>query len=82
MFLLAAAGFVLLTTGIGLVSILRRPRGVDLLMPAQLLGTGGIAVLLLLAAGTHLPGVLDVCLVLALLAACVSAAFVKAWGAR
>jgi multicomponent Na+:H+ antiporter subunit F len=44
----------------------------------QLLGTGGIAVLLLLAPAIRMPGMIDVALVLALLAAFVSVAFVKA----
>ena len=81
-FLLAAAGFVLLTAGLGLVPILRGPRGVDRLMAAQFLGTGGVAILLLVGAATGLPGVVDVCVVLALLAAFVSAAFVRAWERR
>ena len=47
-------------------------------MSAQLLGTGGIAVLLLVGAATRLPAATDVALTLALLAAFASAAFVKA----
>lgn len=46
------------------------------MMAAQLLGTGGIAVLLL-AAGSGLPAAADVALTLALLAAFASVAFVK-----
>ena len=46
-------------------------------MAAQLLGTGGIAALLLLAEATGVPAAVDVALVLALLAAFVSVAFVK-----
>jgi len=44
----------------------------------QLLGTGGVAVLLLLAPAIPVPGMIDVALVLALLAAFFSVAFVKA----
>jgi multicomponent Na+:H+ antiporter subunit F len=46
-------------------------------MAAQLLGTGGIAALLLLAQAISMPGAVDVALILALLAAFVSVAFVK-----
>ena len=51
-FLIAAAGFVLAMVALGLVRILRGPADADRMMAAQLLGTGGIAALLLLAAGT------------------------------
>ena len=76
-FLLAAAGFVLATVALGLVRILRGPNDADRMMAAQLLGTGGIAVLLLLARAMGMPAAVDVALILALLAAFVSAAFVK-----
>ena len=49
-FLFAAAGFVLATVALGLVRILRGPGDEDRIMAAQLLGTGGIAAMLLLAA--------------------------------
>ena len=76
-FLLAAAGFVLLTVALGLARILLGPSSVDRMMAAQLLGTGGIAVLLLLAAATGMSGTIDVALTLALVAAFASAAFAK-----
>jgi len=76
-FLLAAAGFVLATVALGLVRILRGPGDADRIMAAQLLGTGGIAALLLLARATGVSAAVDVALVLALLAAFVSVAFVK-----
>jgi multicomponent Na+:H+ antiporter subunit F len=44
-FLLAAAALVLLTVALGLARILIGPATVDRMMAAQLLGTGGIAVL-------------------------------------
>ena len=47
------------------------------MMAAQLLGTGGIAALLLLAAATALPAAVDVALTLALLAAFAAVAFVN-----
>jgi multicomponent Na+:H+ antiporter subunit F len=78
-FLLGTAGFVLLMVALGLVRILRGPTHADRMMAAQLLGTGGIAVLLL-AAGSGLPAAADVALILALLAAFASVAFVKSGG--
>ena len=74
---LAAAGFVLLSVAVGLVRILAGPANVDRTMAAQLLGTGGIAVLLLVAAATGTRGAEDVALGLALLAAFASVAFVN-----
>jgi len=76
-FLLAAAGFVLATVALGLVRVLRGPSDADRIMAAQLLGTGGIAVLLLLGQVMNVPAAVDVALILALLAAFVSVAFVK-----
>jgi multicomponent Na+:H+ antiporter subunit F len=75
-FLLAAAGLILLTVAIGLARILRGPQNVDRTMAAQLLGTGGIATLLLVATATDVHGTEDVALGLALLAAFASVAFV------
>jgi len=76
-FLLAAAGFVLATVALGLVRILHGPGDAERIMAAQLLGTGGIAALVLLAEATGVPAAVDVALVLALLAAFVSVTFVK-----
>ncbi len=75
-FLVLAAGFVLAMVALGLVRILRGPRDADRLMAAQLIGTGGIAALLLLAAGTGVSAVVDAALTLALLAAFAAVAFV------
>ncbi len=55
--LLAAAGLIVLTVAIGLARVLRGPDDVDRLMAVQLLGTGGIAALLLTAYATRVPGV-------------------------
>ena len=76
-FLLAAAGFVLATVAVGLFRILRGPGDDDRIMAAQLLGTGGIAALLLLAAAMSVPAAVDVALILAVLAAFITVAFVK-----
>ena len=75
--LLAAAGFILLTVAAGLVRVLRGPGDFDRMMAVQLLGTGGIASLLLIASATTVAGVEDVALGLALLAAFASVAFVN-----
>ena len=76
-FLFAAASFVLAMVALGLVRILRGPAVADRIMAAQLLGTGGIATLLLIAAATGVPAATDVALSLALLAAFASVAFVN-----
>ena len=77
-FLTAAAILVLAIVAVGLVRILLGPNAADRLMAAQLLGSGGIAALLLAGQARQMPGVVDAALVLALLAAFISVAFVKA----
>jgi multicomponent Na+:H+ antiporter subunit F len=77
-FLLGAAAFILAMVALGLVRILRGPGNADRVMAAQLLGTGGIAVVLLLGAATGESAAIDVALTVALLAAFASFAFVKA----
>jgi multicomponent Na+:H+ antiporter subunit F len=76
-FFLGAAGFLLITVALGLVRIVRGPADADRMMSAQLLGTGGVAVLLLVDAAEVVPAAVDVALTLALLAAFASVAFVK-----
>ncbi len=76
-FLILAALFVLAMVALGLWRILRGPGDADRIMAMQLLGTGGIAALLLLAAGTRVGAVVDAALTLALLAAFAAVAFVK-----
>jgi multicomponent Na+:H+ antiporter subunit F len=76
-FLTAAAIFVLAIVAAALLRILLGPSTADRLMAAQLLGTGGIATLLLVGQAIPMPGIVDVASVLALLAAFVSVAFVK-----
>lgn len=76
-FLTIMAGVVLVTVAAGLVRILYGPGDADRMMAAQLAGTGGIAVLLLLAVAGATPAIVDVALLLALLAAIASVAFVR-----
>lgn len=80
--LLAAAAFILLAAAVGLVRVLRGPGDADRVMAAQLLGTGGVAVLLLVGAATQRPAVVDVALVLTVISAFASAAFVTSAPAR
>lgn len=75
-FLKLASGFVFATVALGMVRIFYGPTRADRMMAAQLFGTGGIAALLLRSDVTATPAVTDVALVLALLAAFASAAFV------
>ena len=80
-FFFGAATLLLALVAIGLVRILSGPEDADRMMAAQLLGSGGIAVLLL-AAGGGLPGAADVALTLALLASFVAVAFVQCGASR
>jgi multicomponent Na+:H+ antiporter subunit F len=77
-FLLGASAFILAMVALGLVRVLGGPGNADRIMAAQLLGTGGIAAVLLLGAATGEDATLDVALTLALLAAFAAFAFVKA----
>ena len=74
--LLSLATLILLCIAGALWRIRRGPGQADRMMAAQLAGTGGVAVVLLLAAHTDW-GMIDVALVLALLAAFAAIAFVK-----
>ncbi len=75
--LLPALLVLLLTLAAGLVRALRGPTLQDRMLAVQLLGTGGVALLLLLAALLQSPSLLDVALVLALLAAVAVAAMTR-----
>jgi multicomponent Na+:H+ antiporter subunit F len=76
-FLFLIAGFVFAMVASGLIIILRRPGEVDRLVAAQLLGTGGVAILLILAIATKVAAIVDVALMLALFAAFAAVAFVR-----
>ena len=77
-FLFGASAFVLAMVALGLIRILRGPGDADRMMAAQLLGTGGIAALLLLGVATREAAIADVALTVAVLAAFASIAFVRA----
>jgi multicomponent Na+:H+ antiporter subunit F len=76
-FLLAMALVLLLTMSAGLVRVVIGPTPADRMMAAQLLGTSGIATLLVLALALDVPALLDVALIFALLAAVSVAAFTR-----
>ena len=75
--LLVLAAILLGSVAASLVRIHRGPTRADRMMGAQLIGTGGVAVTLLLAAAAGDWAIVDVALVLALLAAFAAVAFVK-----
>jgi multicomponent Na+:H+ antiporter subunit F len=75
--LTGAAALIILSALVGLARVLRGPTRADRLLAAQLLSTAGIGALLLLAAAGA-PALIDVALVLALVGAFASVAFVMA----
>jgi multicomponent Na+:H+ antiporter subunit F len=81
-FLFAVAAFVLGLLILGLVCVLKGVTLADRMMSAQLLGTSGIAALLLMATAVSEPAIIDVALALALLAAFASIAFATSFGDR
>jgi multicomponent Na+:H+ antiporter subunit F len=72
------AAILLVAVAASLVRTVRGPTPADRMMGAQLAGTAGIAVVILLATAQGHPGILDVALVLALLAAFAVVGFAKA----
>lgn len=76
-FMLWMAAFLVVMVALGLVRVALGPTRAERMMAAQLLGTGAIGALLLFAAATDEPAVVDVALTLALLAAFAAIAFVK-----
>jgi multicomponent Na+:H+ antiporter subunit F len=76
-FMLAAAGMILLSVAVGLVRVLHGPTPADRMMSAQLMGTGGIAGMLLLAYASQVAAVVDVALVLAVVSGFAGIAFAR-----
>jgi multicomponent Na+:H+ antiporter subunit F len=79
-FLLALVVFLLLNLVGGLVRILRGPTRGDRMLAAQLFGTTGVAVLVVLAEAVQQPALRDVALVFALLAVVNTVVFVRREG--
>lgn len=75
MFLMATA--VLGSVALGLWRVVRGPTRADAMMAAQLFGSGAVAVLLLLSHALARSHLVDVALVVVLLAAMMSVAFVR-----
>lgn len=76
-FALGLTAFLVLTLAAGLVRIMRGPTSADSMLAAQLIGTTGVGILLLLAEAMSAPALRDVALALALLAALAAVAFVR-----
>jgi multicomponent Na+:H+ antiporter subunit F len=72
-----AALVLLLTFAAGAVRVALGPTDADRMLSAQLFGTTGIAILLLLAHGLDRPALIDVALVFALLAIVAAVTFVR-----
>ncbi len=73
------AGLILLASlAASLLRVHLGPSRADRMMSAQLIGTGGVAIALVLAGAARNASMIDVALVLALLAAFAAVAFVKA----
>lgn len=75
--LYGVAAFLLANISVGLYRVARGPTHLDRMLAAQLLGTTGIAVALVLAEATGNPGGRDVALVLAVLATLAAVFFVR-----
>lgn len=74
------AGVLMASVIVGLVRVERGPGPADRMLAAQLFGTTGVAILLLLSEAMGIQALRDVALVFALLAAMAAIAFVKrAW---
>ncbi|WP_018949999.1 monovalent cation/H+ antiporter complex subunit F [Thioalkalivibrio sp. ALMg11] len=79
-FYLAAALFLLGTILLGLIRVLRGPGSGDRMLAAQLFGTTGVTILLLLSMTLEESALIDVALVFALLAVVAAVAFVRQHG--
>ena len=72
---------ILISVVVGLIRILRGPTAADRMLAAQLFGSGGVAILLILAQAMQMPSLVDVALIYALLAAVTMVVFVRRqWG--
>lgn len=75
--LLVAAVILGLNLAFSVLAMLRQQGTVDYMLTAQLLGTNGVGLMLLLAVAFQQPAFIDAALVLALLAAVVAIAFTR-----
>ncbi|MEW6353295.1 MAG: monovalent cation/H+ antiporter complex subunit F [Pseudomonadota bacterium] len=79
---LGLALFLLLNIVAGLLRVARGPTRADRMLAAQLFGSTGVAILLLLAEAQQAPALRDAALVFALLAVLATVAFVRRVGSR
>lgn len=77
-FLLMAACIILALVALSLLLILRGPANVDRMMAAQIMSTGGIAIVLLIGIASGQRMMINVALTLAILSAFAGLAFVNA----
>ncbi len=75
--LLLAALVLVLTIAAGMVRIMQGPSAADRMQAAQLFGTTGVAILLLLTYALEMPILTNVALVFALLGVVAAVAFVR-----
>jgi multicomponent Na+:H+ antiporter subunit F len=78
-FVLGVAVFLLINIVAGLLRVWWGPTAPDRMLAAQLFGTTGAAILLLLAEGLSMPSLRDVAIVAALLASISTVVFVRRW---
>lgn len=76
-FLFGVALILFVAAGAGFVRILRGPTNADRMLAAQLFGTIGIALMLLLSEAMAQPAAQDVAFIFAVLAALAALAFVR-----
>lgn len=74
---MSIAAFILITLILGLVRVFRGPTMADRILTAQLIGTTGVAIILLLAKAMQMQSLIDVALVFALLSAVTATVFVQ-----
>ena len=77
MFILALALVLMAAIAAGLIRVAIGPTPSDRMMGAQLMGTSGIGVILILAPVLAVPALIDVALIFSLLAAVAVAAFTR-----
>jgi len=75
--LLVISVIVLVSIVAGFTRVIRGPTSADRMSAALLFGTGGVALLLLLAEAMDMPALKDVALIFVVLAAVTSVAFVR-----
>lgn len=73
----SVVAFILITLILGLLRIFRGPTKADRILTAQLIGTNGVAIILLLSEAMQMQSLIDVALIFALLSAVTATVFVR-----